>query len=88
MTPQTLYLVEAKEKVKVDLDLLSKLQEQASQKEKAGWEKQGSVCLNGIWATSERCCLPRVLYPMMTQIMHGSVHNAKEAMVNTPSSTG
>lgn len=67
----------------VDLLLLSKLQVQATAKEKQEWEKQGAVYLNGIWATPEKSCLPQTQYPVMTQILHGSVHNSKEAMVNT-----
>ncbi|XP_075066597.1 uncharacterized protein LOC142153168 [Mixophyes fleayi] len=66
-----------------DLQSLKDFQKQATKEEKNKWEKEGAqLDEQGIWSKENKWCLPRALYPVMTQIAHGQVHHSKEAMTN------
>ncbi|XP_066450538.1 protein NYNRIN-like [Eleutherodactylus coqui] len=71
---------------KVDIALLSKLQNQASDREKEEWARHsGSPGEDGLWKVGARTCLPRVLHPMMCALSHGPTHQSKDAMFHSRS---
>ncbi|XP_075057200.1 uncharacterized protein LOC142143337 [Mixophyes fleayi] len=67
----------------IDLEMLKILQKQAAVSEREEWKKRGAEHIEGIWATTDRHCLPRVLFTTLTALVHGPSHVSKDAIINT-----